>query len=60
MKNDEYGTLYNGKKVVIMMNPKYPYIDVYGDAGHDCGSFTNEGLKELVDWLKENKSELFK
>jgi hypothetical protein len=74
MKADEYGRLDACKKIAIYMNPKYPVLDVYGDvvttvcetisiygdAGWDCASFTNAGLKELVEWLKENKPELFK
>lgn len=70
MKADEYGRLDACKKIAIYMNPRYPVIDVYGDvqakeisvygdAGWDCATFTNEGLKELVGWLKENKPELF-
>ena len=34
------------------------HIEVYGDVGHDCASFSDAGLVTFLKWCKTNKPKI--
>ena len=59
MKASNYTQIYKGKFIEIFFDPTRPVLDIYGNSGWNCASMSDESLKELIVWLKENKPELF-